>query len=276
MYTHNQQYTQHKDDLISHIAQRCERLRLLSDIFDHECSDETIDLILSQAQNGLLPPEDSPESALRENLRLLRQQNIPAFATLTRTEYARLFIGPKKVLVPLHESAYRSGVSRMFTQETLQVRAYYQSFGYVLKKKNTEPEDSVGTELEFLKNLSEKCLEVLSATPLTRAGFTEVADLLKAQDEFEQQHMMCWIDQFIDRVLEHDKSGFYRTWATYLRDVIIDEKKTLSTCFELIESFIVSSTADATSVATDDSSMTTDSSVVTAKKSYPSSSTDVS
>ena len=45
-----------------------------------------------------------------------------ALSTLTRTEYARLFIGPREVVAPLHESAWRSGTARMFTAETLAVR----------------------------------------------------------------------------------------------------------------------------------------------------------
>lgn len=149
------------------------------------------------------------------------------FATLVRTEYARLFLGPRAVLAPLHESAYLSGAKRTFTSETLEVRRFFANYGYVAVKKNQEPEDSVSMELEFLHNLCERCIALAQQG---KHSASDVVKLLEAQRAFMQQHLMRWVGDFAHLVIEHDRSGYFRAWARYLLSVLEEDESLLDRC----------------------------------------------
>ena len=61
-----------------------------------------------------------------------------------QTDYARLFIGPAKVLTPPWESVYFSEERLVFQEETLQVREWYRRFDLQSVKLHAEPDDHVG------------------------------------------------------------------------------------------------------------------------------------
>ncbi len=213
---------------------RKERFGLVSSVFFQECPEETVAGMLEQAkESDSLDMEPSIEADLSNRLRDLKFSDITDFATLTRTEYARLFIGPREVIAPLHESAYLSGTSRMFTKETLEVRAFYKRYGYVMRRKNREPEDGIGIECEFLGELTEKCLDLL-CKGFKKDELREIDDLLQAQKDFEDQHLNRWSEAFIARVLGNDRSGFYAAWAEYLSGVIAEDAELLELCQDLV------------------------------------------
>jgi TorA maturation chaperone TorD len=187
--------------------------------------------------------EESAELSLSRGLACLAssaQEELSAFATRTRTEYARLFLGPREVLAPLHESAYLSGTSRMFTAQTLAVRDFYERFGYVMRLKNREPEDGIGPEFEFLRRLCGRCLTLLAAresksTEGLADAIEQIGRLLEAQRLFKEQHLLRWAGDFAERVIEHDRSGFYAVWATYLITVLDEDESLLNSCFQLLD-----------------------------------------
>lgn len=226
---------QRTDKLSDVMAFRRDRFGLVADIFTHESSEETIAHIIAHASDVGQELDGSIESALSKELGSLRYDDFSSFAVKTRTEYARLFLGPREVLAPLHESAYLSGTSRMFTAETLAVRRFYERYGYMMKAKNSEPDDSVGTELEFLRNLCDGCL-ALHETGLDQGSIDECAGLIEAQSVFKEQHLNRWIAKFAQRVIENDRSGYYRAWAIYLLGVLKEDDDLLSECKQLLVS----------------------------------------
>lgn len=209
-------------DLADITALRRERFAVAASVFDREMPEEAVRHMVATAQEAADEPEDSAEGRLGVALAALACDDMTEFATLTRTEYARLFLGPREVVAPLHESAYRSGTSRMFTAETLAVRAFYERHGYILKAKNREPEDAIGTELEFMRNLCDGLLEALGDDP---APFDRAAaeGFLSALGTFAAQHLDRWTTHFTERVREGDRSGFYAAWAAYLDEVLAED-----------------------------------------------------
>lgn len=206
-------------------ALRRERFAVAASVFDREMPEEAVRHMVAtaqEAQEAADEPEDSAEGRLGAALAALACDDMAKFATLTRTEYARLFLGPREVVAPLHESAYRSGTSRMFTAETLAVRAFYERHGYILKAKNREPEDAIGTELEFMRNLCDGLLEALGdgTAPFDRAA---AEGFLSALGTFAAQHLDRWTTHFTERVREGDRSGFYAAWAAYLDEVLAED-----------------------------------------------------
>lgn len=206
-------------------ALRRERFAVAASVFDREMPEEAVRHMVAtaqEAQEAVDEPDDSAEGRLGAALATLARDDMAEFATLTRTEYARLFLGPREVVAPLHESAYRSGTPRMFTAETLAVRAFYERHGYILKAKNREPEDAIGTELEFMRNL---CDGLLGALVDDSAAFDRpaVEGFLRALGSFSEQHLDRWAAHFTERVREGDRSGFYAAWAAYLDEVLAED-----------------------------------------------------
>ena len=238
------------------VALRRDRFGLIASVFSRESSEEAVACMTAQAADLQLDLDESAEFGLHRRLAALSFDGLSAFATLTRTEYARLFLGPREVVAPLHESAYLSGTSRMFTAETLAVRAVYERNGYIMKAKNREPEDGVGTEFEFLRNLCDRCLALLKCGPSGECDRRDVqaecasenlasADsaefdvrefvrLMRLQESFEEQHMRRWMHMFAQRVEENDRSGFYAAWASYLLDVLDEDDSLMGECLGLL------------------------------------------
>lgn len=223
------------DALLEIIAYRRDRFGIIADIFTRESSQEALRLVLSRAQDFRQEEEGTAEYVLGSSLAGLPCSDFESFATLTRTEYARLFLGPREVVAPLHESAYLSGTSRMFTAETLAVRSFYEYLGYKMKAKNREPEDAVGVEFEFLRNLCTRCIHLLENH--LDSSIDEVRQLLGYQRDFKAQHLDRWAREFSRRVVENDKSGFYAAWARYLVDVLDEDGELLGECERLLLDF---------------------------------------
>lgn len=239
---------------------RRDRFGLIASVFEQESSEETVTHMITQALAFGCELDGSIELDLNRGLSALACDDISAFATRTRTEYTRLFLGPRKVMAPLHESAYLSGTSRMFTAETMAVRKFYERYGYVMKAKNREPEDGVGVEFEFLRNLCDRCIALLeqagaalpdasggkavcategksvptperkATVPYVGNALLQVGRLLEAQRAFKEQHLSRWAYLFAQRVIENDKSGFYAVWAKYLLDVLDEDDALLREC----------------------------------------------
>ncbi|MGV8084285.1 MAG: molecular chaperone [Coriobacteriia bacterium] len=218
--------------LIDIMTFRRDRFSLVSDVFTRETSEESLSQMIARVAEFGEQLDESLEHSLSKSLLALPREDFSTFATFTRTEYARLFIGPRKVLAPLHESAYLSGVSRMFTLETLAVRRFYECFGYMMKAKNTEPEDGIGVELEFLRNLCDRCIALLEG-PLTDESLDEFERLLDAQKTFKEQHLLRWVDSFAGLVVAEDNSGYYAAWANYLSGVVAEDADLLAECVEV-------------------------------------------
>jgi TorA maturation chaperone TorD len=222
-------------ELIDLISYRRDRYGLIAGIFSHESTEETLTQIINQAYDFNQEFDESLELTLNRGLRALACEDLSAFATKTRTEYARLFLGPREVVAPLHESAYLSGTSRMFTAETLAVRECYERYGYVMKAKNREPEDSISLELEFLRNLCNRCITLLENGINCQDASEEVRRLLEAQRAFREQHLARWAQEFAERVMNNDRSGYYVVWAAYLSGVLYEDERILNECEQLLD-----------------------------------------
>ena len=218
------------DELLEILQGRRDRFAVTAAVFSRESSEEAVRQMVAQSAAAEATLDDSLESALSADLAHLACEDMAGLATKTRTEYARLFLGPREVVAPLHESAYLSGTPRMFTAETLAVRTFYEANGYLLKAKNREPEDAIGTELEFLRNVTDRLIEQLEREGLTGANRPDVLRQLSVLRAFEVQHLDRWAGQFAERVIGSDESGFYRAWAAYLAGVLVEDKALQARC----------------------------------------------
>ena len=132
-----------------------------------------------------------------------------------QTDYARLFIGPAKVLTPPWESVYFSEERLVFQEETLQVREWYRRFDLQSVKLHAEPDDHVGLELTFLAHLAQRGLAALEQNDPS-----ELQTLLEAQWEFLGSHPGKWVPTWCEQVAQEATTDFYRGIAYMIKGTL--------------------------------------------------------
>ncbi len=167
------------------------------------------DFINSLVSNQLFDdwPLDSEEAEIQTGLALLcdfsQSWNGEKFTALAK-EYARLFIGPGHIPVPLWESVYRSPEHLLFDKETLQVRQDYQRFGMGVPRLNVEPDDQLGLELRFVAYLAR-----LGLAAIEQAKPDKLNAILVGMRSFLDEHLLLWANDCLHDVIRYTDSPYY-------------------------------------------------------------------
>lgn len=133
-------------------------------------------------------------------------------AALNR-EYTRLFIGPGNPPVSPYASIYISDEPKpkLMDESTIEVRKQYLDNNIVMANMNSVPDDFLGAELEYIYYLTVKSLESIE-----KSESEEFEDLLQKQKIFIKNHLMTWIDKFVQNLLESTTENFFRGFALLL------------------------------------------------------------
>jgi TorA maturation chaperone TorD len=122
-----------------------------------------------------------------------------------RVDHRDLFEGPDHVLACPYESVYLSEEHLTFESQTRNVREFYGRFGVQAPSLGTEPDDHIGLELSFISHL---CVLGLDAIESSDAD-AETA-MIASIGDFLEQHLLTWVDDCLDSVVEHATTDFYR------------------------------------------------------------------
>ena len=120
-------------------------------------------------------------------------------------DHRDLFEGPDHVLACPYESVYLSDEHLTFEEQTLAVRAFYNRFDVEAPSFGKEPDDHIGLELSFISHL---CVLGLDAIEASDAN-AETA-IIASIGDFLEQHLLRWVDDCLDRVVDHATTDFYR------------------------------------------------------------------
>jgi len=129
-----------------------------------------------------------------------------------RSEYQRLFLGPGPILVPIWESVYFDPEGLLFGERTLEVREFYRKYHLESVHKNSQPEDHLAVELEFMIYLINQYL--------TNENQTQRNELLLDQKAFFQKHLGTWKDEFFQLSEKHCQNQFYRGSGLLLKEFL--------------------------------------------------------
>ena len=139
-----------------------------------------------------------------------------------RAEYTRLFIGLDKVIAPPWESVHLGKDRLIFQERTLDVRAWYKSFGLEAEKLHQEPDDHIGLELLFLSQLAAQGIQALNEQDNPR--FEEI---LNAQREFLKHHLGAWALTWCGLVEKNARTDFYNGLALMTRGALYELSEVL-------------------------------------------------
>lgn len=129
-------------------------------------------------------------------------------------DFNRLFVGPKRLEASPYESTYRNTDRALMQKETLAVRKFYETAGLVLCKKNSNPDDHLAIELEFICYLLENSLE------------DEDCKIL--YQEFLKKHLFQWVEKHCELVREKATNTIIIGVSYILQGLIEIEKKQLN------------------------------------------------
>jgi TorA maturation chaperone TorD len=140
-------------------------------------------------------------------------------------EYTRLFVGPGKHFSP-HESVQhkKEGVQsgQLWGELTTQVKNIIESSGLEYESKYTGLPDHISVELEFMQHVVQR------ETQAWEADDDKTARLcLKNEKKFVDEHLICWIPNFCEKVIEGADLPFYREMARLTRSFIEFEEQEL-------------------------------------------------
>lgn len=143
-----------------------------------------------------------------------------------RVEYTRLFVGAPKPIVRPYEGSFRlAGEGRddivlMVNPYAQQVASFYDECGIAVL--SSEPGDHVSLELQALSYLAGVEAGLLSpAAPLD-------AGALFAR--FLEDHLEAWACDFAEKVIDADRTGFYRSAAEVLQSYTAFARRALLAC----------------------------------------------
>lgn len=118
-------------------------------------------------------------------------------------EFNRLFVGPDAPKAPPYEACYRNPERTLMQEETLAVRAFYRKAGLEIKNINTQPDDFIAFELEFL-------LGMLEDGSGEKKAYAE---------EFLREHLLVWTFDHVREIRDNTKQPVILSMATILQGI---------------------------------------------------------
>ncbi len=132
-------------------------------------------------------------------------------------EYARLFLGPGPHISP-HESVFAEldgGEGGLWGKRTVAVKKFIETAGFDYNSQFTGLPDHISVELEFMQKLAEAEAEKWREGESDRARWC-----LAVQRKFFEDHLMQWVPDFCDQVIEKAQMPFYGEMAALTKDFV--------------------------------------------------------
>ncbi len=154
---------------------------------------------------------NDPESSLSEDLAV---------------EFARLFIGPGPH-ISAHESIFTEtdgDSGTLWGAKTVEVKKFIETTGLDYGTEFPGLPDHVSVELEFMQKLTE-----WEADQWTQEDRKNAEYGLSVQRMFLEGHLLCWIPQLCDVIIERSAMPFYRAMAELTKNYMEFERKNITT-----------------------------------------------
>jgi TorA maturation chaperone TorD len=126
-------------------------------------------------------------------------------------EYTRLFLGPGKHISP-HESVHhqREGGQwgKLWGASTVEVKRFIEATGLSYNEEFKGLPDHISVEFEFMQQLTLREEKAWKEDP----GQTQ--SCRQVEKKFIEEHLICWVPSFCEKVIEETESPFYHAIAT--------------------------------------------------------------
>jgi len=141
-------------------------------------------------------------------------------------EFTRLFIGPDSH-ISAHESIFAemdNGVGALWGETTVAVKNFIETTGLDYKPEFNGMPDHVSVELEFMQKLAAWEVDKWQQHDRENAEFC-----MKVQHMFLERHLLTWLPQFCDVVMEQADIRFYAGMAELTKNYLEFEQQNTET-----------------------------------------------
>ena len=180
----------------------------------HELVDAATDAMSDEQANPMRESERFFYGYLRDRWHSCDEDARRAIAS----EYAELFVGPRPPLAPLYESVYLGFPNRLFTDQTLSVKRFYEQCGLAVVKDGRVPDDHMAYELELMARLAQREAEALENDDVDGA-----CNARELERSFVVEHLSLWAGLFANRVSEADCSDFYAALSEFVHRFVDED-----------------------------------------------------
>lgn len=170
---------------------------------------------------------------LKNFFQALRTENISAIEQQEKDAYLAtfyLFNNVGKIPAPPWESVYVTKDRSMFGEPVFQLRKMLASFGLQSIEENTQPEDHIAIELEFMCYLIHYTVAALEA-----GREDDYIRGLYCQIWLHREHFARWIHAFVSDIQSSGTSDFYKGIAILLQSFISEDYEYIKELKEGIE-----------------------------------------
>jgi TorA maturation chaperone TorD len=140
-------------------------------------------------------------------------------------EYTRLFVGPGKHISPYESVQHKKeGVQsgQLWGELTAEVKNIIESSGLEYESEYTGLPDHISVELEYMQHVVQREAQAWEADDDQMALLCH-----KNEKEFVDEHLIRWVPDFCEKVIEAAEMPFYREMARLTRSFIEFEKQEL-------------------------------------------------
>ena len=195
------------------LEQKAEFYELLSLTFMDRPSkafSETLLKVLNEEYFPLLEYSEGLEKIKASFNKKLNLMDDSDFAEKLDAEYYDLFFDPHGIKVSPWHSSYTNREHLLFQKPDFDTKKIYLKYGYKVTN-NHLPGDHIAIELDFLKRITEREIKSQAENELEK-----FAALQKDNAEFIEEHILTWIDDFIES-LRQCKSEYYLLFASMIK-----------------------------------------------------------
>lgn len=135
-----------------------------------------------------------------------------------KVEFAKLFVGPYRLLAPPYGSVYLEGERKAMGNSTMNVKEHYRNAGLDIADNFRDAPDHIAAELEFMHFLVFREMEAIRNN-----DSEETAEQLFNQKIFLETHLGAWVQDFCRSVEQQTRTNFYHHLAVATRLFIAGE-----------------------------------------------------
>ena len=153
----------------------------------------------------------------------LADASVDSFFHELRAEATRLFVGPSEPACSPYEGVWRAkaeGVKPLLFVSThaMEVERFVKACGFTRPEGTNDPFDHVATECELLEALALRAVQ--GAGDAGESGSGNGASASELYDQFLNEHMRAWVNDFCTTLLKETREPFYRAAAVYLQALV--------------------------------------------------------
>ena len=133
-------------------------------------------------------------------------------------EYTRLFLGPGKHISPhesIHHEKDNSKWGQLWGDATVEVKKFIETTGLEYQTDYKGLPDHISVELEFMQQLTLREEQAWGDSDADGAVYCR-----KIQEKFIIEHLMPWVPEFCEKIMQEAELPFYRDLAALTRKFI--------------------------------------------------------